>query len=158
MSIQKRLYDCASIGGPYVDAGLSHDQASAHYGLINGTLEDMANLAKAIPDSGDLPLVSLVAMIVERHKTELAIRAAVLQWTKRKTAYDAEHASWKTAEPNISADWRTLPMTEGQRHLMADTARILVIDVPEGMDRGAASDWLEANSAHVIYRLGGDNT
>ena len=157
MSIQTRLYDCASIGGPYVDAGLGHDQADAHYGLIQGTLKELIALAKPIPGGQALPFVSLVAMIIEREGDTLADRAAVMQWAKRRAAYDADRTSWKAAEAEKEDDWRSLPMTAAQRHLIADTARILVIDVPEGMDRGTASDWLEANGAHVIYRLGGES-
>ena len=156
MSIQTRLYDCASIGGPYVDAGLGHDQADAHYGLVQGTLEELVELAKSIPSWQNLPFVSLVAMIIEREGDELADRAAVIQWTRRRAAYDADRMSWKAAEAEKGDGWRNLPMTAAQRHLIADTARILIIDVPEGMDRGAASDWLEANGAHVIHRLGGE--
>lgn len=155
MSIQRRLYDCASIGGPWVDAGLGHHQANAHYGLIHGTLGDLVKFASVIPDWHELPLVSLFAMIIERNSDELATRAAVMQWQKRKAAYDADCASWQAAEPQHGDGWRTRPMTTSQRHLIADTAQILVIEVPEGMDRGAAADWLDAHGAHLINRLGG---
>ena len=157
MSIHRRLYDCASIGGPYVDAGLGHNQANAHYGLIHATLDELTEFAKQIPDWQALPLVSLVAMIVERNNDVLTARSAVIQWTKRKTEYEADHASWKAAKPGKGDGWRTLPMTASQRYLIADTALILEIEVPEGLDRGAASDWLEANGAHLINRLGGDS-
>ena len=157
MSIQRRLYDCASFGGPYVDAGLGHDHANAHFGLVNGTLDGLIELAAAIPDSRELPLVSLIAMVIECNGDELATRAAVMQWHKRKTAYDADAAAWRAAEPYQGDGWRARPMTAPQRHLIADTAQILVIDVPEGMDRGAAADWLNAQGAHLIHRLGGTN-
>jgi hypothetical protein len=157
MSIQRRLYDCASIGGPYVDAGLRHDQANAHYGLIHATLDELTAFAREIPDWQDLPFVSLVAMIVKRNEGVLAARAAVMQWTKRKAAYEADRASWKAAKPEKGIGWRALPMTASQRYLIADTALILEIEVPEGLNRGMASDWLEANGAHLINRLGGDS-
>ena len=157
MSIQRRLFDCASIGGPYVDAGLGHDQANAHYGLIHATLDELIAFAREIPQWQDLPLVSLIAMTVERKKDVLAARAAVMQWTTRKAAYAADRASWKAAKPEKGNGWRALPMTASQRYLIADTALILEIEVPEGLNRGTASDWLEANGAHVINRLGGDS-
>lgn len=156
MSIQRRLYDCASIGGPYVDEGLRHDQANAHYGLIHSTLDTLVNFAKEIPGWHELPLVALIAMIIAREGDVLADRAAVMQWKRRKTAYDTEHASWRAVEQEKGSAWRALPMTAAQRYLLADTAQILEIDLPEGMDRGAASDWLDANGAHVINRLGGE--
>jgi hypothetical protein len=158
MSMQRRLYDCASIGGPYVDAGLGHGEADAHYALVQSTLDTLVDFARSIPGRQDLPLVSLIAMIIEREGDELANRAAVMQWTKRKATYDANLASWKAAEPAKGDNWRSLPMTAAQRYLIADTARILEIEVPEDMDRGAASDWLEANGAHVIHRLGGEGS
>lgn len=154
MSIQRRLLDCASIGGPYVDEGLGHDQANAHYGLIHATLDELTAFAKEIPDWQDLPFVSLVAMIVERKKDGLVARAAVMQWTKRKAAHEADRASWKAAKPEKGNGWRALPMTASQRYLIADTALILEIEVPEGLNRGAASDWLEVNGAHLVNRLG----
>lgn len=158
MSIQRRLYDCATIGGPYVDAGLGHGQADAHYGLIHSTLGDLLALATTIPDGQKLPLVSLIVMIIEREGDTLADRAAVLQWSKRKAEYDTDRAAWKAAEPTKEAKWRIRPMTVSQRYLIADTARILEIEIPEGMDRGTASDWLEANGAHVINRMGGERS
>ena len=157
MSIQRRLFDCASIGGPYVDAGLGHDQANAHYGLIHTTLDELTAFAREIPDWQNLPFISLVTMIVKRNEGVLAARAAVMQWTKRKAAYEADRASWKAAKPEQGDDWCALPMTASQRYLIADTALILEIEVPEGLDRGTASDWLEANGAHLINRLGGDS-
>ena len=157
MSIQRRLYDCAPIGGPYVDAGLGHDQADAHYGLIHATLNVLTAFAREIPDWQDLPLVALVAMIVEREGDNLAARAAVMQWKRRKLAYDADRVSWEATKPEKGDAWHKLPMTAAQRYLIADTAQILKIEIPEGMDRGAASEWLEANGAHVINRLGGEN-
>lgn len=155
MSTQRRLYDCASIAGPYVDEGLKHDQANAHYGLIHGTMETLEEFAKTIPGWQHLPLVSLVTMIVQRHGDELANRAAVMQWTNRKAIYDADSASWMAVEQEKGSDWRALPMTASQRYLIADTVQILRLEVPEGMDRGAASDWLDANGANVIHNLKG---
>lgn len=157
MSNQKRLYDCASIGGPYVDAGLRHNQADAHYALVHSRLDVLADFAKGIPDWQDLSLLSFVTMIIESEGEELANRAAIMQWMKRKAAYDDKLASWIAAKMEKGDDWRGLPMTAPQRHLVADTARILEIEVPEGMDRGGASDWLEANGAHVIHRFGEDD-
>lgn len=157
MSIQRRLYDCASIAGPYVDEGLSHEQADAHYGLIHSTIETLGEFAKTIPGWQKLPLVSLLTLIIHRYEDEFANRAAVMQWAKRKAAYDADRASWKAVEQQKGLDWRNLPMTAPQRLLIADTARILETEVPEGMDRGEASDWLHANGANVLHSMGGES-
>lgn len=156
MSIEKRLHACAAIGGPYVDQGLGARHADAHFGLMNGTLEAFTSFAKAIPDWEDLPMVALVATIVLRDEQELENRAAVLQWTRRKAAYDADRASWKACESDKGDGWRALPMTAPQRFLIADTAAILEIEIPAGMDRGMASDWLDANGANVIRQIEGD--
>lgn len=155
MSIQTRLFNCASLAGPYVDAGLEYENADAHYGLIHGTIDSLLEFAKTIPGWKNLPLVSLITLIVQRHDSELSDRAAVLQWAARKAAYDADCASWKKIEQEKGINWRTKPMTDGQRHCLADTAHILKIEFPEGMNRGAAADWLDANGAHVILRLKG---
>jgi len=153
MSLQMRLFDCASIAGPYVDLEMGHKDAEAHYGLIHSTLDTFVEFARAIPGWQDLPVISLVVMIVERHGEELADRAAVMQWSKRKTAYDADCASWKAAEEEKGSNWRALPMTAAQRYLLADTARILEIEIPDGMSRGTAADWLDAYGANVIHKL-----
>ena len=40
--------------------------------------------------------------------------------------------------------------------LIADTAALLEIETPEHMNRGSAADWLDANDANVVLRLGED--
>ena len=49
-------------------------------------------------------------------------------------------------------------MTRGQRFLIADTAALLEIEIPEDMNRGAAADWLDANNANVVLRLAEDKS
>lgn len=58
MSIQTRLFNCASLAGPYVDAGLEYGNADAHYGLIHETIDSLLEFAKTIPGWKNLPLVS----------------------------------------------------------------------------------------------------
>jgi hypothetical protein len=157
MSINRRLYDCASIAGPYIDSGLSHDDANAHYGLVHSTLDDFLRLAHGIAGWQHMPMLSLIVTIIQRNQTDLTNRGAVQQWSQRKQAYDADCAAWSEARDSVGLDWRELPMTAPQRFLIADTAQILTIEVPEDMKRGQAADWLEANEANVLRRFMGEN-
>ena len=47
-------------------------------------------------------------------------------------------------------------MTAGQRFLASDTCMLLDIEMPEGMNRGAVADWLDANYANVTIKFGKD--
>jgi len=154
MTIKNRLYASACLAGPLVDAGLGPTDADAFHALLSGTLDDLVAYADDLPQGRAVSLLSLVVTILARHGDYLEKLSAALQWETRKVAYDEDCASWKTAEADCGVAWREMPMTRGQRFLIADTAALLEIEIPEGMDRGTAADWLDANDANVVLRLG----
>ncbi|MEN7536589.1 hypothetical protein [Aurantiacibacter flavus] len=153
MTNNRRLYACACLAGPMVDAGLGPQDADALKALLSGTLDDLASYAGGFPQAKAMPLLSLLVNIIECNWDDLTGLAAALQWEQRKAAYERDCLAWKAAEPTCDPAWRNLPMTRGQRYLIADTAALLEIEIPEDMDRGAAADWLDANNANVVLRL-----
>ena len=153
MTNNRRLYACACLAGPMVDVGLGPQDADALKALLNGTLDDLTNFAGRLPQANAMPLLSLLVNIIALYRDDLTRLAAVLQWEQRKAAYDRDCAEWKAAKPTCDTAWRNLPMTRGQRFLIADTAALLEIGIPEDMNRGRAADWLDANSANVVLRL-----
>ena len=153
MTNNYRLYACACLAGPMVDAGLGPQDADALKALLSGTLDDLANYARDFPQSHSVTLLDLLVDIIARYNADLTALAAALQWETRKAIYERDCAAWAAAEPTCDPAWRNLPMTRGQRFLIADTAALLEIEIPEDMDRGAAADWLDANNANVVLRL-----
>lgn len=153
MTINHRLYACACLAGPLVDAGLGPQDADALKGLLSGTIDDLAEYARDLPQAHSVTLLELLVDIVARDHADLTALAAALQWETRKAAYERDCAEWKAAKPICDPTWRDLPMTRGQRFLIADTAALLEIEIPADMDRGAAADWLDANNANVVLRL-----
>jgi hypothetical protein len=156
MTNNRRLYACACLAGPMVDAGLGPQDADALKALLSGTLDDFANYAGDLPQANAMPLLSLLVNIIACNRDDLTGLAAALRWEQRKAAYERDCAAWKAVEPTCDPAWRDLPMTRGQRFLIADTAALLEIETPEHMNRGSAADWLDANDANVVLRLGED--
>ncbi len=153
MTINHRLYACACLAGPLVDAGLGPQEADALKGLLSGTFDNLVSYARDLPQAHSVTLLDLLVDIIARHNADLTALAAALQWETRKAAYERDCADWKAAEPTCDRAWRDLPMTRGQRFLIADTAALLEIETPEDMNRGSAADWLDANNANVVLRL-----
>ena len=158
MTINRRLYASACLAGPLVDAGLGPQDADALKGLLSGTLDDLVSYARNLPQAHSVTLLELLIDIIARHNADLTALAAALQWERRKAEYEQDCAEWKAAEPTCDRTWRDLPMTRGQRFLIADTAALLEIEIPEDMNRGAAADWLDANNANVVLRLAEDKS
>ena len=147
---KQRLYFSASLAGPLVDLGFTNNEAAPFHAALELTLSEFTALASKAPGGQSESLINLIAYIVGTHASALNHRAAVLNWSKRKAEYDEDCAEWHAAEPDRDRGWRSKPMTMGQRFLIADTAMLLEIDIPEAMDRGQAADWIDAN--------GGNNT
>ena len=113
----------------------------------------MIEMVRQLPGWDEMSILGLLKAITERHEEELNTLSALQNWASRKAAYDADCASWSRAEAKTGDDWRSKPMTAGQRYHLADTAQILDIEFPEGMTRGDAADWLEANGANVQLKI-----
>ncbi len=155
MSMNERLYACASLAGPLVDGNLGHADANAFHGLLTFEAAEFAERISLVPGWSKMSVLDLIIGLVKEDHSDLAARFAVARWAKRKAAYDDECASWKAAADEKSDDWRAQPMSSAQRFLIADTARLLEIEIPEAMNRGEAADWLDRNGAHLLYNQKG---
>ena len=155
MSINERLYACASLAGPLVDGSLGHADANAFHGLLSFEAAEFAERISLIPGWSTMSMLDLIIALVKDDNSDLAARFAVARWSKRKAAYDDSCASWKAAAVETGGDWRDQPMSSAQRFLIADTARLLEIEIPENMNRGEAADWLHTHGAHLILKLRG---
>lgn len=140
MSINERLFACASLAGPLVDGSLGHADANAFHGLLSFEAAEFAERISLIPASSTMSMHELIIALVKEDHSELEARFAVARWSKRKAAYDAKCASWKAAAIETGEGWRETPMSSAQRFLIAETARLLEIEIPESMNRGEAAD------------------
>ena len=152
MSINERLYACASLAGPLVDGNLGHADANAFHGLLKFEAAEFVERISLVPGWSTMCLVDLIIGLVKEDNSELAYRFAIARWSKRKAEYDEDCALWKAAANEKGDGWRDKPMSSAQRFLIADTARLLEIEIPEAMRRGEAADWLERNGANLIYK------
>ena len=155
MSINERLYACASLAGPLVDGNLGHADANAFHGLLTFDAAEFTERISLIPGWSTMSMLDLIIGLVKDDSSDLAARFAIARWAKRKAAYDDESASWLAAAKGKGDDWRGQPMSSAQRFLIADTARLLEIEIPEAMNRGEAADWLDRNGAHLLYNQKG---
>ena len=99
--------------------------------------------------------LDLIIGVVKEDNSDLSYRFAIARWSKRKAQYDEDCASWKAAANEKDDGWRDKPMSSAQRFLIADTARLLEIEIPEAMNRGEAADWLDRKGAHLLYKQNG---
>ena len=156
MSKSERVYSAVMLLGTLIDKGLSHRDADPFYALLKSDLLTFQTWAQSIGGYAQLSLDELIVAIIEQHETQLRSRAAVLQWEKRKAAYELDRSSWEDVRDEKGGNWRQKPMTAGQRFLASDTCMLLDIEMPEGMNRGAVADWLDANYANVTIKFGKD--
>ena len=157
MSKSERVYSAVCLAGTLIDKGLSHRDADPVYALLKSDLSTFETLTQGIHGYPQLSLDALIIAIIEQNEIQLRNRAAVLQWEKRKAAYEADRSSWEDVRHVKGEDWRQKPMTAGQRFLASDTCMLLEIEMPEEMDRGSAADWLDANNANITIKLRKDN-
>lgn len=156
MSLQQRLYFCACLAGTMVEEGMTNEHAAAFNAVLNSKPAELFEMVREVPGWNEMPVLALLKAIIERNAEELNTLSALQQWAARKVAYDANCASWIRARAETDDIWRSKPMSARQRYLLADTAQILEIQFPEGMNRGDAADWLEANGANVQLKIGGE--
>lgn len=153
MSINERLYTCARLAGPLVDASLSQTNADAFHGLLQLEARNFNTRVAALPDWEEMTVLAAVVALAKDEASDLGTRFAVGQWARRKASYDLDCASWREAENAIGLQWRDRPMSSGQRFLVVDTARLLEIEIPAGMNRGQAADWLDRQGGHPLFRI-----
>lgn len=150
-------YHSYACGRDWVVNGARADDAFALMGLHSLPPERYCELIleAAQGKSGNTRyIVRLELEIVDRHRDGLDARGRFVSWRRRWTAYWDRVAEWE-AEPEEErrhGHWRTRHITSGQRQLIADTARLLDVQMPGDVDRGGAHDWLAIYGANVVYR------
>jgi hypothetical protein len=160
-----KALNSSGIEEPHRDHHAYHLGADAHYcGLASGDALAMMGLlstgpanvgrllveaAKAIPN---IYVGRLWPRLIDANRDEYEARGRHVAWQRRWAAYKVDHDSWVASLADATDDWRARAMTSGQRHLVRDTAVLLDIDIPQGMTRGAAHDWLTRHGANIVYR------
>ncbi len=147
----KRVYNAVSLAGPLIDRGLTATDADALLGLLFLNLKILIPFLEALDNTRERPLLDLIPDLIEQEGDFLRGVAQIRRWQERKAKYEIDRAEWLAAE--VGDDWRGKPMTVGQRYLVQSTAALLTIEIPAGMDRGSASDWLENQMAHLVLMM-----
>ncbi len=147
----KRVYHAVSLAGPLIDRGLTANDADMLLGFLLLNLKILVPFLEALDSTQKKPLIDLIPDLIEQEGDFLRGLAQIRRWQERKTKYDADRAEWVAAE--VGDEWRKRPMTAGQRYLVQSTAALLTIEIPAGMDRGGASDWLESHMAHLVLMI-----
>lgn len=136
--------------------GLATGDGLAMMGLMSmGPAHVAALLAVAAKDHPAIYVARLWPRLIDANREEYEARGRFVRWQRRWAMYKEEADSWRgyfLESPDGS--WRELHMTSSQRYLVQDCAVLARIDIPEGMTRGAAHDWLQKNGANAVYRKG----
>jgi hypothetical protein len=149
-----RNWHVYALGADLADCGLQGKDALALMGLRS---LPMSRLVRLLLDAHDRQpgayLARLLPGIIDAHRDELHARGLAVSLQRRWRAYQADLASWQAQPKDLKqGSWRERPMTAEQRELVRVTATLLDVPMPEGLTRGAAADWLEANGANLNYR------
>lgn len=147
----KRVYNAVSIAGPLIDRGLTANDADSLLGLLLLNLKTLSPFLEELDETRSRPILDLIPEIIEEEGDFLRGVAQLRRWQERRDKYEADRASWLSAD--VGDKWRELPMSVGQRFLVQSTGALLTIEIPAGMNRGRASDWLEDQMAHVVLMI-----
>ncbi len=147
----KRLHNSVSLAGPLIDRGLTAEDADALLGIMLLRTKSATRFIMAIKGWRSRRLIDLIPEMIARDGSFFANLAQQLRWQERKSKYEKEKLAWEAAEADNF--WRSKPMTLGQRYLVQSTASLLLIEIPAGLDRGGASDWLDTHMAHLVLMI-----
>lgn len=148
MNSDKRIWNALKLAAPLLDLGLTSEDSDSIQGLLNLHAKSLMTEFIKINGWRDLQVIDLILLIIEKYGVQLADLAQMRIWHKRRNKYYIEKKAWLAAE--VDDRWRNRPMSSGQRYLVQSTAAHLQIEIPHGMKRGDASDWLESHMAHLI--------
>jgi hypothetical protein len=142
-----------TFGADLYYCGLIADDANAMLGLMSiGPVRLAEQLRRAAARRGELYVARLWPELLAMHRDDYEARGRYVSWQRRWARYSVEAEAWRVSSRREQDDWRKRPMTARQRHLVRDTAISLGLTIPEGMDRGAAHDWLWRSGANIIFR------
>lgn len=151
-----RNWHAYALGADLADCGLQGLDALSLMGLRSLPIPRLVRLLLAAHDAAPgTYLGRLLPGIIDAHRDELHARGVTVSRQRRWIAYQADLARWQAQPDDVKqGSWRERPMTTEQRELVRVTATLLDRPVPEGLDRGAAADWLDANGANLNYTKG----
>ncbi len=149
-----RNWHLYALGADLFECDLRGQDAHALMGLWSLPLQKFLELLIEAHDAQPgVYLARLLPSIIDGHRDELHARGVAVSRQRRWVEYSADLERWRTQPMNVKQGcWRDLPMTGGQRELVRVTATLLDLPLPEGMTRGSAADWLEANGANINYK------
>lgn len=147
----KRLYHSVSLAGPLIDQGLTAADADALLGILFFKPKALMRMLRQVNGWRQKRLLELVPDLIEHEGAFFKTIALLERWRERKKKYEFEKAEWLAAD--VNGGWRGMQMSAGQRYLVQSTAAFLTIEIPVGMNRGNASDWLESNMAHLVMNI-----
>lgn len=90
--------------------------------------------------------------ILGRSADDYKARGRFVTWQRRWVRYKVDLERWLDSLPDDGGHWRDRAMTVGQRHLVRDTAILLGLIIPYGMNRGQAHDFLMRKGGNAVYR------
>jgi len=98
---------------------------------------------------------SVIVRMLADDPDGLRQRGRYAAWRRRYVKYWAGHNAWLAVNPEMrmSGKWRKQRMTAGQSELVRVTAAALELDIPVGLNRGAAHDWIDEMGANLRYRI-----
>ena len=146
-----RLFAAVSLAGPLIDQNLTADDADSLLGMLLFTPRTLLRQLVKIQDWQNLTLLELIPEMIHREHQLFKTTALLERWRGRREKYHAERSSWLSAA--VEQDWRLKPMSMSQGYLIQSTAALLVVEIPTGMNRGEASDWLETHMAHLTLTI-----
>lgn len=149
-SNDKRIFAGLMLSGSLIDRGLDASHADQFHALLRMSAKTFLNFASTVPDWEETEMIDLIHEIIVSDDGTLRAFSTAERWFRRKSAYEHDRASWEAAEDGVGESWRAKSMTAGQRFLVQSTAALLEIEIPAGMNRGGAADWLAANTAHIV--------
>ena len=142
------------LGHVFYDAGLRSEHAAPLMGLWSlGATRFLQRLEDARTTYGSMSLGLALTTIVAADDGVLARRGTTARHNRAANRYFARRAAWLAAGEQVHAGtWRSRPAKLRQGQLIITTARQLCINIPEGLARGAAADWLEDEGANLRFR------
>lgn len=149
---QAREYHKLAIGGVLFQLAFRADDANALEALLRMPVAEFRRLRQASTGDPNATLAQVLRRLIDENSETLDARGRSHILARRRDAYLHDAESWKQdGDQRADASWRAKYMTRGQRHLIHQLCLAKGIAPPEGLNRGTASDWLEASGAHHIY-------
>lgn len=148
-----RDHHAYQLGADLHRCGLATGDVTAMLGLMSIGPARLADLLIAAARTHpNIYVARLWPILIDAGRDEYEARGRFVSWQRRWARYKEDADAWAARGSEMESSWRALHMTSGQRHLVRDCAVLLGLDLPDGMDRGRAHDWLMVHGANTVYR------